>query len=708
MKESVKALGAERLGLTTIMLLGYALRLLWVHNPGCVPDSRIFADWMRSASQGGINLVLENEKTAYPPVTMYALWALGELLSPQEPDSANATIVEMIGLRLLTVYFDVLTIAVICRIGKRAGSRPITLTAALVYATNPVAVYLSGWWGQIDAWFTLPLVLAVWWLSLREGALAWIMLSLAVLLKQPAIIALPLAIVATYRWMGWRRLGTGLAICATGLLSLTMPVVPPGRAALYLERLAAARKIFPWISLRSYNLWYLLTPRARGISLDLNHDHGAFIGGISFHDWGLLLLATGYALLLTRVLTKARPRDLLAACGICWLAYFTTATRIHARYVYPAMVLFLLAGQFNRRWLWIYIGLTATATLNVFSRACEVSPTTCLPPFLASGPLSLAAAAVNVALLVLAFVLFFHQTSHAIAWKGIDAVRFHKALIRLSWAVFIGLTVLTAYTANRLDLEAASVAVALSESLDKYASQVEETSIVVNFPREIKTSPTGVWQVLPVTPPSQFLPPDTKAAPGLVYLQYDPWQVTPTRLTRTTCVQYHGHLAGWAELTELAQRAGSIAAVNPYSHQVYSLAESVRNIPTHAVLFGDSVILVEATAVVEDECLVLVLGWRATGRLSADTTVFVHLLNETGTVISQADGAPGRGLFPLAYLASSGITLRETRIMPTTLDPVEVLVGIYEQDSLSRLPVYCSAEQSCTTDALRIRLRSQQ
>jgi len=708
MKKAIKNLNAERLGLITIILLGYTLRLLWVHNPGCVVDTRGIANWMRSASQGGLLSVLESEEVVYPPFTMYALWALGELLSPKDPVSPNPTIPEVLGLRLLTIFFEVLTIVVVYRIGKHAGSWGTALLAALLYAANPVAIYLSGWWGQIEVWFTLPLSLAIWWLSSGKSTPAWALLTLAALLKQPAIIALPLAIVATYRWMKLRKLVTGLTVLIAGSMAAMTPIVLQGKADLFLKRLPAIRQIFPWISLRSYNLWFLLTPRARSIGLDLNHDHGSYIAGVSFHDWGLLLLAIGYGLVLTRILARAKPRDLLAACGICWLVYFTVSTRIHARYLYTALVLFLLAGQFNRKWLWFHLALTATMTLNVFSRACEISPATCLGPFLASGPLSLTAAAVNVVLLVLAFIFLFRQTNHTKAWKGTDAVHTHRALVRLGWAAFAGLALLSAYEASKLSRQASNAEVTLTESLNTYLDQSNGTKIVVNFPREVQASSAGAWQVLPVTPPSRFPPPGVEPGSELMHVQYEPWQATSERSTQITYSQYQGRLETWADLAELAQRADSVIAVNPYSHRAYNLVESVPAAPTQIALFGDGVILTEAAAAMEDEYLILVLGWRATGQLTQDATVFVHLVDGTGAVISQADGAPGRDLFPLAHLARSGIAVRETRIVPITLDPVEVLVGVYEQDSQSRLPAHCSPELSCPDDALRIRLSSEQ
>jgi Gpi18-like mannosyltransferase len=53
------------------------------------------------------------------------------------------------------------------------------------------------WWAQIDAWFVLPMLLGVWWLSQRRVALAWAALGLVVGLKLQTTILLPVFLVGT-------------------------------------------------------------------------------------------------------------------------------------------------------------------------------------------------------------------------------------------------------------------------------------------------------------------------------------------------------------------------------------------------------------------------------------------------------------------------------------------------------------------------------
>lgn len=61
-------------------------------------------------------------------------------------------LVELLALRTATVFFDLLTIAVLYRIGRRIANHTAATWAALLYALSPGDIYLWGWWIQIDAW----------------------------------------------------------------------------------------------------------------------------------------------------------------------------------------------------------------------------------------------------------------------------------------------------------------------------------------------------------------------------------------------------------------------------------------------------------------------------------------------------------------------------------------------------------------------------
>ena len=119
-----------------VLLFTLALRLVWVSDAGYVADVDFFVPWMRLAAQGGIRHVLAVAKTSYPPLSVYLLWILG-LFSRSGALDGSPALVELLALRAAIVFFDVLMVAVLYRLGRRVAGRrrPANFRVALVGIT---------------------------------------------------------------------------------------------------------------------------------------------------------------------------------------------------------------------------------------------------------------------------------------------------------------------------------------------------------------------------------------------------------------------------------------------------------------------------------------------------------------------------------------------------------------------------------------------
>jgi hypothetical protein len=88
--------------------------------------------------------------------------------------------------------------------------------------------------------------------------------------------------------------------------------------------------------------------------------------------------------------------------------------------------------------------------------------------------------------------------------------------------------------------------------------------------------------------------------------------------------------------------------------------------------------------------LSLVLYWQALRVLPYDYTVFVHLRDEAGRTVAQADHQPLAPIYP-PTLWPVGQTVRATGtpiLLPDTLaGTYNLWVGVYRLDTLERLPV---------------------
>ncbi len=96
------------------------------------------------------------------------------------------------------------------------------------------------------------------------------------------------------------------------------------------------------------------------------------------------------------------------------------------------------------------------------------------------------------------------------------------------------------------------------------------------------------------------------------------------------------------------------------------------------------------------------LLWRATRSVSADYTVFVHLVQD-GRVVGQADGVPGGGFLPTLWWSPGDQVIDEHVIdVPYRGDQQEIVVGWYELGSMRHLRVL-SADEQPGSDRLTLR-----
>jgi hypothetical protein len=88
------------------------------------------------------------------------------------------------------------------------------------------------------------------------------------------------------------------------------------------------------------------------------------------------------------------------------------------------------------------------------------------------------------------------------------------------------------------------------------------------------------------------------------------------------------------------------------------------------------------------EDLAIDLYWKATGRPSRDYTVFVHLVDAGGNLMTTADGPPLSGDYPTSYWRDGDLVVDE-HIMAMPVDlrpgPYRILVGFYDPDTLVRV-----------------------
>jgi hypothetical protein len=140
----------------------------------------------------------------------------------------------------------------------------------------------------------------------------------------------------------------------------------------------------------------------------------------------------------------------------------------------------------------------------------------------------------------------------------------------------------------------------------------------------------------------------------------------------------------------------------------------VGQLPGHAATYrlGDAVQLVGHAVTIRQPAagaragqpmLEATLYWQARAALSADYTVFVHVLDDAGTVIAQEDGPPVRGLYPTSAWRPGQIIADDRRIpLPAGrgLDRLRGAVGLYTLADGARLAATDAAGRRLPQDQI--------
>jgi len=88
-----------------------------------------------------------------------------------------------------------------------------------------------------------------------------------------------------------------------------------------------------------------------------------------------------------------------------------------------------------------------------------------------------------------------------------------------------------------------------------------------------------------------------------------------------------------------------------------------------------------------DEQVQVTIDWQVIGPLERDYTVFVHLLDTAGKLVSQSDSQPDGGRFPTSLLAA-GLRVQDRHSLPVNGLPeghYQLEIGVYDAQTGARL-----------------------
>ncbi|MEK6675523.1 MAG: NPCBM/NEW2 domain-containing protein [Planctomycetota bacterium] len=366
-------------GVLFLLATGMRVWLILTPNVGYKWDQILFAIWSRNLYRDGFHSFFETSTTCdYPPLMLLILWAIAPLASLVDPTLHHELVWRMF-VRIPASLADVAVVALLFVEGKRIFGPRKALAAAALYYLNPLTLYNSAYWGQVDAIHSALLLASLVLLNRRQSCSSGALAGLALAQKLQSISILPLILLETYRLGGWRKLGWFLVggvvsfgvVCAPFALSGVLDdVISRG----YLGAVGRYQDL----SRNAYNFWYALgipsigdttvppfIARIIAQGAEQFQDHGSWLFLFRWRALGLVLYGLCVALVLSVYSLRPGLISRFGAAGMLALTFFLFPTEMHERYVFPALAflpLWAVTGSWKER---VFFLLNMILLLNI-------------------------------------------------------------------------------------------------------------------------------------------------------------------------------------------------------------------------------------------------------------------------------------------------------------------------------------------------------
>jgi dolichyl-phosphate-mannose-protein mannosyltransferase len=321
------------------------VRLVLVALPGHPVDVGAFHAWAaRLAEVGPRAFYAPGVFVDYLPGYLLVLWPLG-LLVRSFPFLAPEV------LKLPPAVADFAVAYWLRRLGGPRGG-----LAAAAYLWNPAVLLAGPWWGQAESVAVAWLVGSAWaWHQARPGW-AGLLFALGALTKpQYAAAGVVLLLGLAQGWPGVRVVaGTAGSFLATvvgcgflfGLWPWDLVRLALGAAATY-----------PYGSVNALNLWYLL-------GWNWKPDPTGALG-LPAGVWGTMLALAAVAWAGARVAGRGEVGLAALGAAAASASVFAFATRMHERYLFPAVPFVLLAWSWKRARSWLWAAASGVLLCNL-------------------------------------------------------------------------------------------------------------------------------------------------------------------------------------------------------------------------------------------------------------------------------------------------------------------------------------------------------
>lgn len=336
----------ETIILATVLAISLVVRVLLFPLKGYDIDTNDFIAWFGTAATHGIRPFYSVVGFAdYPPFNVYIFWFFGSL--------ANATGIGIANIvKWVPNLFDLATAGLIFYFVRKQSSFKLAIMSTAFYTFNPAVIFNVAVWGQYDAVYTLFLVISLMLALRSKPKLSAAVFAIAILTKPQGIALAPLIIYLIFRKNGIKNLLISVAVFAATVFVVILPFEWSNPVTFLSKIYFGAYSGYQYTSINAFNLWGLF-----GL---WQPDGNLFILG-----WALFGAFAAFTLyVLHKRFNVSGDWLAIFAAFMLFFAFFMLPTRIHERYLFPAISMLALMFPFIKKAKPLYVVLTGTLLVN--------------------------------------------------------------------------------------------------------------------------------------------------------------------------------------------------------------------------------------------------------------------------------------------------------------------------------------------------------
>ncbi|MDR0405326.1 MAG: phospholipid carrier-dependent glycosyltransferase, partial [Clostridiales bacterium] len=363
-------------GMYVILTFALAFRLfIFLSVTGHTTDVACFKAWAQRLAQVGTHgFYAEGYFADYPPGYIIVLYLIGVTARFFGLADASAAFTALI--KLPSILADIALGYVVYRAAAARQTKKSAAVLTMLLLFNPAVFVNSALWGQIDAFFTLFMVLSLLCVyfgqaARREGepsasrravkfyCLGAVLYTVCALVKPQAFLIAPVYLCAYIETRDWKMIAKSALLSLVTVLLTALPFTRGWNFLWLIEKYRATLTSYPYASINAYNLYALLGYNWRDVSTRLMMLPVAVWANLT-----ILAVTAGSVWFYIKSRNRAK---------IFYMAYlmiavmFTLGARMHERYLFPAIFLLALTYIFHKdnRLLFLMIAQSTAHYLNV-------------------------------------------------------------------------------------------------------------------------------------------------------------------------------------------------------------------------------------------------------------------------------------------------------------------------------------------------------